>query len=278
MALKTNVVDRVSTYPGRVKLTPVSGQSNVYDLSRADSPIQDGTPINAALFAGKADVLTKNSTVYVSAASGSDTYGDGSETAPFATIQKAINSIPKNLEGKTCTVMVPAGNYSERVTIDGFHGGKLNLSGNATINGGITVTYSNHVYITFPNLRFNSAFSQSILMADAGSVVTLGGNNFAVDGGSGYVNAVEAAQGSTIFVDGDLDISNCARNAVFAHDGSRIVISGALTGNNNTSGGVRSTTGSVVSYGSRTLAASTASVTQSGGRIYSGAQNTIPSY
>lgn len=40
--------DRVSTYPGRVTLTPVSGQANTYDLVRADSPTEQGTPLNKA--------------------------------------------------------------------------------------------------------------------------------------------------------------------------------------------------------------------------------------
>lgn len=42
--------DRVATYPGRVKLTPVAGQNNVYDLERADSPTVAGTPLNKASF------------------------------------------------------------------------------------------------------------------------------------------------------------------------------------------------------------------------------------
>ena len=40
--------DRVSLYPGRVTLTPVSGQANTYDLTRADQPTQEGTPLNKA--------------------------------------------------------------------------------------------------------------------------------------------------------------------------------------------------------------------------------------
>ena len=44
------VLDRVPTYPGRVKLIPVAGQPNVYDMVRADEPIEVGTPINKALF------------------------------------------------------------------------------------------------------------------------------------------------------------------------------------------------------------------------------------
>lgn len=38
--------DRVSLYPGRVKMVPVAGQENTYDMVRADSPTQEGTPLN----------------------------------------------------------------------------------------------------------------------------------------------------------------------------------------------------------------------------------------
>lgn len=38
--------DRVPVYPGRVKLVPVSGQENVYDMTRADQPTQQGDPLN----------------------------------------------------------------------------------------------------------------------------------------------------------------------------------------------------------------------------------------
>ena len=40
--------DRVSLYPGRVKLEPVAGQANLYDLTRADQPTQEGDPLNKA--------------------------------------------------------------------------------------------------------------------------------------------------------------------------------------------------------------------------------------
>lgn len=40
--------DRVPLYPGRVKLNPVSGQPNTYDMVRADEPTQEGTPLNKA--------------------------------------------------------------------------------------------------------------------------------------------------------------------------------------------------------------------------------------
>lgn len=40
--------DRKPKYPGRVRLTPVQGQENVFDLERADEPLEDGTPLNKA--------------------------------------------------------------------------------------------------------------------------------------------------------------------------------------------------------------------------------------
>ncbi|QNL44138.1 hypothetical protein H8790_11960 [Oscillibacter hominis] len=48
--------DRVPLHPGRVKLTPVSGQANTYDMVRADQPTQEGTPLGkAALFNSNAE-------------------------------------------------------------------------------------------------------------------------------------------------------------------------------------------------------------------------------
>lgn len=38
--------DRKSLYPGRVKLTPVEGQENVFDLERADEPTEQGTALS----------------------------------------------------------------------------------------------------------------------------------------------------------------------------------------------------------------------------------------
>lgn len=40
--------DRIPTYPGRVRLIPVSGQTGVFDMERADEPTQTGTPLNKA--------------------------------------------------------------------------------------------------------------------------------------------------------------------------------------------------------------------------------------
>lgn len=40
--------DRIPQYPGRVKLVPVAGIADTYDMTRADDPIEPGTPLNKA--------------------------------------------------------------------------------------------------------------------------------------------------------------------------------------------------------------------------------------
>ena len=49
--------DRASLYPGRVKLTPVSGHENTYDMVRADEPTQEGDPLSKATFLKDATAL-----------------------------------------------------------------------------------------------------------------------------------------------------------------------------------------------------------------------------
>lgn len=44
------VKDRIPTYPNRIKLVPVEGEENTYDIQRADQPTEVGTPVNQALF------------------------------------------------------------------------------------------------------------------------------------------------------------------------------------------------------------------------------------
>ena len=67
------VVDRVPTYPNRIKLIYSDGTSEFVTWERADEPVVEGTPINKELFDSIAnDVgLMGNRTVYVSGA-GSD--------------------------------------------------------------------------------------------------------------------------------------------------------------------------------------------------------------
>lgn len=71
--------DRVPLYPGRVTLTPVSGQANTYDMARADQPSQEGTPLNKGS-------LLKDSTAAL--------FGLGADAVP----DDALRAIPDRME------------------------------------------------------------------------------------------------------------------------------------------------------------------------------------
>lgn len=125
-------VDRVPTRANRVLVTPEDGSSPYYaTITRADEPSVVGTPVNAANLNAMQDAngLSANKTVYV-ATTGSDATGDGTQAAPYATINKALSTIPKNLNGFWATIMIGAGTYTENVNAAHFGNGYLKFSGN----------------------------------------------------------------------------------------------------------------------------------------------------
>ena len=70
--------DRIPKFPGRVMITPVSGQTNIYDMVRADEPEEAGTPMN------KQTLLTDEAAADV----GLDPDGDYTPNDAFALLGK----------------------------------------------------------------------------------------------------------------------------------------------------------------------------------------------
>ena len=93
--------DRVPLYPGRVKLTPVAGQENVYDMVRADQPTQEGTPLNK-------NSLLKDATAALFQLSGDTALPD----KVFEILSKAA------LAGDNGILTTPDGNRVPRLTIE----------------------------------------------------------------------------------------------------------------------------------------------------------------
>ena len=215
MALKIPVVDRVPTYPGRVTLTPVPGQQNKYDLERADMPIVEGTPIHKALLDNKAYTLTAHATVYV-AKTGSDTDGDGSSAAPFLTIQKAIDSLPKFLGGFNATISIGEGTYDERISINGFCGGRLNIGeqGRIVLVRGIYISNSTAVRLCITNIALTDGFTGTCLYVGYGSNVTLAEPLYInANGQDSYGIAVE--HGSILTAPNvTLSVNSCGKTAI----------------------------------------------------------------
>lgn len=279
MAFKTPVVDRVPTYPGRVKLTPVAGTTDTYDMVRADSPIEEGTPLNKALFDQKAYTLTQDVTVYVDGAAGSDATGDGSSALPFATIQKAVDALPKWLDGYTATIDIAEGTYEGRVVLKGFQGGilELGVAGKAVTVRGIQIVSCSTVKINVANIVRAENVVGTLLAVRNDSDVLIGGR-FSINGMAAAISGIVAENNSRISVaDSALVIvHNCAYNAIYATSGAKVALAGIAGENNGV--GLRSDSGAVISFTSRSLTATTENITTNGGRIYTGAQTSIPSY
>ena len=78
--------DRVSLYPGRVKIEPVAGQAKLYDITRADQPTQEGTPLN------KANLLSDNVAAAIKALLASQTDGPETPNDALAILAQAVDA------------------------------------------------------------------------------------------------------------------------------------------------------------------------------------------
>lgn len=263
------VVDRVPTYPNRIKLTYSNGDTEYVTWERADEPTVEGTPLNKALFdsiAADIGLAGGDLDLYVSGA-GSDTLNDGSESLPFATIGKALSKIPSNLNGCDATIHIVAGTYDEVVAINGYYGGRIVLAGKSSSSAvsvrGIALEDSNCVSIE----------SSIILTVGASGIVV--GNNSCMDI-AGNINVNGAAYGvhanghAQFFCAGTLTVSNATTAAVQATGGW--VQLTTLAGSDNAVG-VIAQRGGLVAYTTNTLSATTATQTAGGGRVFAGAQS-----
>lgn len=134
--------DRVSLYPGRVKLTPVPGQENTFDLVRADQPTQEGTQLNKAS-------LLKDTTAAI--------LGLTSKAVP---------------DDAFLALVLPAGKYAISVTVKS-PGGRpmsgISLSGIVSAAGSAVVTDENGAGFGF------STSSPTTITADISAFLDLTG-------------------------------------------------------------------------------------------------------
>lgn len=89
--------DRVSLYPGRVKLEPVAGQANLYDLTRADQPTQEGTPLN------KANLLSDATAAAIKALLASQTEDPATPNDALNILAQAVEDVATVAAGK-CSI------------------------------------------------------------------------------------------------------------------------------------------------------------------------------
>lgn len=267
-----NVVDREPTYPGRVRLEKEDGSVEFVTLKRADEPTVEGTPINKALFDSiQNDIgLPLDITVYVSKA-GSDALGTGEYAKPYESIGKALEAIPKNLNGHIATVNIGNGTYPETVRIDGFHGGTIVFTGNDGADVAVSNLFLNDKSIVeIKSIRF-TASSGYISVVD-GAILVAYSDVLA----NGALYGVNVAYGGQAIFNAGLSINNTTGNAVNASSGGFVYVS-ALSGAGNRLG-IATASGSTVVYETITIGATSGFFVASGGRILSGSQMSIPNY
>lgn len=177
--------DRVPLYPGRVKLVPVSGQENVYDMTRADQPTQQGDPLNkatllkdatAALY-GLGTGAVPNDLFNILSASA--LYKTVAHTAQLGTLSEGT-IIYLNENGSPVPFYVAKQGYepsynTSRVLVvrkDAAGSGKWNSNGVNTYNGSTIDTWMNGEYLDRFGENIKAAISKTTIQYRIGN-----GNN-----------------------------------------------------------------------------------------------------
>ena len=188
---------------------------------------------------GQLPVLRQDAVLYVNAATGSDS-NPGTQQAPFATIQAALNSLPVILSGGNITINIAAGVYAEDVYITNFVGGSslhgaISLVGagqdNTFIQGTVISSITTPVRIS--NLHISKG---NIYGMCGGYFNTLMFNSVTIDGLNSVVgselNALVAMWGGQLYLT-DCTFLNAPKAAI---QSSGLVTANNIHGSNNAIG------------------------------------------
>lgn len=209
-------------------------------------------------------------TVYVST-SGNDASGTGLASAPYRTIGRALESVPRNLNGKTALISIAAGTYAEHVVVSGYNDGILILGGEY----GDTVTIN--------SLEVSGSICEirdiSLSVVSGGIAVIKGSTLLAYTDiqVSGSMRGLHLLGGSRFRTDSLLTVNGSSAAAVQV-SGASMAYLYDLAGSDNENA-IISEEGSLISYRSTSISVNVAGyITRSGGRIYTGAQASMPNY
>lgn len=193
--------------------------------------------------------------IYV-ATTGNDDTGNGTSANPFKTVMKALSVAPKNLAGQSVTIHIAGGTYPEAVSIKGFNGGVLRLSGASSL---VTLTSLSieEATVTAVSLPLSLTAAVGLILSERASFSTTG--DLTTEGGSigASVNGGSSARiAGTHRHNGSGTAVSCSGNSLYN--------AGTITG----SGNLQATNGGVISATTNTLSRSATS----GGRIHIGNQ------
>ena len=242
---------------------------------KADATMSNVTSANFATKAKESNISvfpTAGVKLYVSS-TGSDTAGNGSSSAPFRTIQKALNTFEdSNNLNVAYTLEIAGGDYlgftiNSSKSITAYVTGQVVIAGDIKINSG--------------NLRIVTTTSSDTSFVISDGSVSMQGGNFYCSVYMGVTRptlttaaAIECSRGAQFNVQNELIIANHTIGINCSN--SRATIRRILTDVIST--GIICDNG-IVQLGDEVIQASVAKyVTQYGGRIFVGAQTNIPNY
>ncbi len=270
------VIDRVPTYPNRVKITKSDGTSEFVTWERADEPTVEGTPLNKALFDSIATDagLTKHATVYVSKA-GSDALGNGSSANPYATISHALSKLPKKLNGYNASLNIATGTYNEDVAVTGFAGGNViftGASGASVTIGSLTVENGSALHVTNISLGVNGTNGTAGIVVQQARLLCF--ENVFVTAAQ-KVGVYVARNGFAMFA--TVAVNNTTSIGIHATSGATVYAT-TVAGTGNTGIALQSSNGARLTFNNRTIVATSNFLTMYGGRMYTGSQTQTPEY
>ncbi|WP_349668043.1 hypothetical protein [Lacrimispora sp.] len=216
--------------------------------------------------------LTSDITFYVSKYTGSDTFGNGSSSSPFKTIQYAINAIPKTLNGYKASIHILSGTYNEDVLISGFGTVgyvELVLPGDVTINNfiinnsAVVVTSSTGAMRSFV---INSLSVRGCSNFNAWATINTTTTGMYSDTILGNDYSMGFGQGSTVYMSGTTTITGNTKNGLLMHSLARAYFN-VLTGS-GLSVGIMISTNAQLAYYNESISAVTHIQQATGGMIF----------
>lgn len=194
--------DRVPRYPGRVKLTPVSGQVNVYDMTRADSPTQEGDPINKS-------TLLKDSTA--------DLYGLGSDAVPDDVFSKIFDRVDTILT-------IPSGTEDPAALLDNLLDAYIAKKRDKSVGFVCLATSVAHPVLGgFSYIIKVNVIRQNYVSLEAVSYYTIGTKRFTRSKYGGWGDWIPEANFSTITYVGTGTYGSNNKNSVTFPDRPKMV-------------------------------------------------------
>lgn len=181
------VSDATTSAKGKVQLATTTETAAGSLATKAVTP--------AGLAASAKGLIAASTTIYV-ATTGSDSTGDGSSSAPFASISQALASIAGKLiaSGVTVTIQVADGTYtiSSTITVDHPDADKIQIHGNTTAETTVAISAINSGAKT---ITVAGDYSANILTGD---IIGLTGSSTSGLNGAYLVSGVAYGGANTV--------------------------------------------------------------------------------